>query len=162
MVLVVKNPSAYAGDLTGMGLIPASGRSPGGGHGNAPQYCCMENPMDRGAWRAISHRVAKSWTQLKQVSTHAQLWSHCLTLLNPMDCSTPDASLLHCLLEFAHLRYMSMESVMLSNNLLIMLSLQDLVLRKDQYFPPWTDLYPIVLHLCWSNITSYCGKTNTT
>jgi len=55
--------SAYkAGD---MGLIPGSERSPGGGHGNPLQYSCLENPMDRGAWRAIVHRVAKSWTQLK-------------------------------------------------------------------------------------------------
>ena len=56
---VVKTPSANAG---GVGLIPASGRSPGGGHGNPFQYSCLENPMDRGAWQAIVHRVAKSWT----------------------------------------------------------------------------------------------------
>ena len=35
---------------------------PGGGHGNALQYSCLENPMDRGAWRATVHGVAKSWT----------------------------------------------------------------------------------------------------
>ena len=50
-----------AGDL---GLIPGSGRSPGGGHGNPLQYSCLENPMDRGAWRATVHRVAKTRTQL--------------------------------------------------------------------------------------------------
>ena len=38
---------------------PGSGRSPGGGHGNPLQYSCLENPMDRGAWQAIVHRVAK-------------------------------------------------------------------------------------------------------
>ena len=43
-------------------LIPGSERSPGGGHGNLLQYSCLENPMDREAWRAIVHRVAKSWT----------------------------------------------------------------------------------------------------
>ena len=40
--------------------IPGSGRSPGGGHGNAFQYSCLENPMDRGAWRAMIHRIRKS------------------------------------------------------------------------------------------------------
>ena len=44
------------------GSIPRSGRSPGGGHGNPPQYSCLENTMDRGAWRATVHRVAKSQT----------------------------------------------------------------------------------------------------
>ena len=43
---VVKNPPANAGDL---GSVPGSGRSPGGGNGNPPQYSCLENPMDRGA-----------------------------------------------------------------------------------------------------------------
>ena len=54
--------SAYnAGDL---GSIPGSGRSPGEGNGNPFQYSCLENLMDRGAWRATVHGVAKSWTQL--------------------------------------------------------------------------------------------------
>ena len=51
------------------GLIPASGRSPGEGNGNPIQYSCLENPMDRGASRAMVHRVAKSWTRLKWLST---------------------------------------------------------------------------------------------
>ena len=58
---VVKNPPANAGDT---GLIPGSGRSPGGGNGNPLQYSCLGNPMDRGAWRAAVHEVAKSWAQL--------------------------------------------------------------------------------------------------
>ena len=49
--------------------IPGLGRSPGGGNGNPLQYSCLENPMDRGAWRAIAHRVTKSQTQLKQLHT---------------------------------------------------------------------------------------------
>ena len=49
-------------DLRDMGSIPGSGRSPGGGHGNLLQYSVLENPMDRGAWWATVHRVAKSWT----------------------------------------------------------------------------------------------------
>ena len=44
------------------GLIPGSGRSPGGGYGNPFQYSCQENPMDRGAWQAMVHGVAKSQT----------------------------------------------------------------------------------------------------
>ena len=49
------------------GLIPGSGRSPGGGHGNPLQYFCLENPMDRGVWRATVQRVSKSRTWLKQL-----------------------------------------------------------------------------------------------
>ena len=63
--------AANAGGAEDMGSIPGSGRSPGRGHSNPPQYSCLENPMDRGAWWAIVHRVAKSQTQLKQLSTHA-------------------------------------------------------------------------------------------
>ena len=49
-------------------LIPGSGRSPGGGHGIPLQYSCLENPMDRGDWRATVHGVTKSWTRPKQLS----------------------------------------------------------------------------------------------
>ena len=51
-----------------LGSIPGLGRSPGGGHGNPLQYSCLENPMDRGAWRATVHGVAKSWTQLSDLA----------------------------------------------------------------------------------------------
>ena len=70
MALVVQNPSANAGDVRDMGLIPGSGRSPGRGQGNILQYSCLENPMDRGAWWAMVHKVAKSQTQLKQLSVY--------------------------------------------------------------------------------------------
>ena len=53
----VKNPPAIAGDL---GSILGSGRSPGVGHGNPLQYSSLENPKDRGAWRATVHGVAES------------------------------------------------------------------------------------------------------
>jgi len=62
---VVKNPPANAGDT---GSIPGSGRFPEGGNGNRLQYSCLENPMDREAWRPTVHGVTKSQTQL---STHA-------------------------------------------------------------------------------------------
>ena len=56
---VIKNQLASAG---GPGSIPGSGRSPGEGNGNALQYFCLENPMDRGAWQATVHGVTKSQT----------------------------------------------------------------------------------------------------
>ena len=71
VVLVVKNPPANAGDIRDARLIPESGRSPGEGYGSPLQYSCLENPMDAGAWRARVHRVAKSQTQLKRLSTRA-------------------------------------------------------------------------------------------
>ena len=65
---MVKNPSANAGDLRDVGSIPGWGRSPGGGHDNPHQYSCLENPMDRGAWRATVHRVAKRDTRLSDLA----------------------------------------------------------------------------------------------
>ena len=62
VVLVVKNLLANARDVGDLGSIPGLGRSPGRGNGKSLQYSCLENPMDRGAWRAIVHGVAKSWT----------------------------------------------------------------------------------------------------
>ena len=67
MALVVKNPPANVGDIRDTASNPRLGRSPGEGHGNPLQYSCLGNPMDRGAWRATVHKVAKSVTQL---STH--------------------------------------------------------------------------------------------
>ena len=52
------------------GWIPGSGRSPGGGRGNPLQYCCLENSMNRGAWQAKVHGIAKSWTQLTDFHFH--------------------------------------------------------------------------------------------
>ena len=62
---VVKSPPGNAGDVKDIGLIPGLGRSPGGGHGKPLQYFCLEDPTDRGAWRATVHRVGKNWTRLK-------------------------------------------------------------------------------------------------
>ena len=67
--LVVKNPPANAGGIRDVVSIPGLGRSPGGGHGKPLQYSCLENPTDRGAWKAIVHRVAQSWTWLKRHSS---------------------------------------------------------------------------------------------
>ena len=67
MVLVVKNPPANAGDTGEAGLIPGLGKSPGGGNDNPPQYSCLENPIDRGAWRPPVYGVTKNWhTHMQQ------------------------------------------------------------------------------------------------
>ena len=71
-VLVVKSPPANAEDIRDSGSTPGLGRSPGGGHGNPFQYSYLENPMDRGTWRATVYRVTKSRTRLKQLSTRAK------------------------------------------------------------------------------------------
>jgi len=62
---MVKNSPDNAGDIRDVGSVPGLGRSSGVGHGNPLQYSCLENSMDRGAWWAIVHRDAESWTQLK-------------------------------------------------------------------------------------------------
>ena len=62
---MVKNPSANAGNIRNMGSIPESGRYTGRRSGNPLQYSCLENPMDRGACRAIVHKVTKRQAQLK-------------------------------------------------------------------------------------------------
>ena len=61
----MKALSFNAGDV---GSIPGSGRSPGGGNGNPFQSSCLENPMDRGAWQATVHGVAKSQTGLSDLA----------------------------------------------------------------------------------------------
>ena len=67
---VGKESACNAGDT---GLIPGSGRSPEGGHGNLLQYSCLENSMDRGVWQTTVHRVAKRQTQLKQLSSSSSI-----------------------------------------------------------------------------------------
>ena len=65
VLLAVKNLPANAGDVRDLGSIPWLGRSPGEENGNPHQYSCWENPIDRGAWWVMVHRVSKSWTRLK-------------------------------------------------------------------------------------------------
>ena len=59
---MVKNIPASTGDIRETGSISGLGKSPGEGNGNPLQRSCLENPMDRGAWWAIVHRVTKHWT----------------------------------------------------------------------------------------------------
>ena len=77
VMLVVKKLPANAGDIRDTGSIPGWGRSPGGGHGNPLQSSGLENPMDRQAWKATAHRIAKSQTRLSQLGTHARAGSPC-------------------------------------------------------------------------------------
>ena len=67
---VVKNPPANAGYAGDRGSIPGQGRSPGGGHGNPLQYSWLQNSMDRGAWWATVHGVAKESDMTEQLSGH--------------------------------------------------------------------------------------------
>ena len=61
-----KEPACNAGDSSDTGLIPGSGRTPGGGNGNPLQYSCLENPMNRGVWQVTVQRVAKSCIRLSK------------------------------------------------------------------------------------------------
>ena len=72
VVLLVKNPPANAGDIRDAGSIPGSGRSLRVGNGNLLQHSCLENSMDRGAWWATIHGVAKSQTRLSTAHAEGQ------------------------------------------------------------------------------------------
>ena len=109
---MVKNPPANAGDLRDADSIPGLGRSPGGGRGNSLQCSCLENPMDRGAWRATAQGAAQDSDRL---STHtwkalpgqkffkppalcipsvqfSSVTQSCPTLCDPIDGSPPGSS----------------------------------------------------------------------
>ena len=64
-----KSVKASAYNVGDLGSIPGLGISPGEGNGNPLQYSCLENPMDRGAWQATVHGVAKSQTQLSNFTS---------------------------------------------------------------------------------------------
>ena len=65
VMIEVMNMPVSAGDVRDVRSIPGLGRSLGGGHGNSLQYLCLENPMDREAWRAAVHKIPQSQTPLK-------------------------------------------------------------------------------------------------
>ena len=94
-----KEFACKAGATADVHSVPGWGRFSGGGHGNPLQYSCLENPMDRRAWRATVHRVAQGQTGLKWQHTHKTYQSEseaaqsCPTLCDPMDCSPPGSSL---------------------------------------------------------------------
>ena len=107
---LVKNPSANAEDLRGAGLIPGLGRFPGEGNGNPLQYSCLENSMERRAWQATVHGVAKSWNTTEHTHTSPQRSpvsrsSHSLlilTLLCPWTMSPPSVSTDLSVLDISH------------------------------------------------------------
>ena len=66
---MVKNLPALAGDTRDTGLIPGSGRPPGGGNGKQLQYSCLVNPMDRGTWQAIIHGITQNQTRVSDSAT---------------------------------------------------------------------------------------------
>ena len=80
MAQVVKNIPANVRDTGDVGLISGVEGSPGGRNGKAHQYSCLEDPMDRGAWWATGHGVAKSWTWLS-TCTHTLLVSRVSSFL---------------------------------------------------------------------------------
>ena len=70
VMVVVKSPPANTGDIRDVGSFPELGRSPAEGCGSLLQYSCLENPMDRGAWKATVPGVSQIQTRLKQLSMH--------------------------------------------------------------------------------------------
>ena len=74
VALVVKTLPTSEGDIRDVGSIPGSGRSPGGEHGSLLQYTCLENPMDRGAWQAMVHRVTQSQTHWRDLARVQHTW----------------------------------------------------------------------------------------
>ena len=74
VALKVKNMPANAGDIRHAALIPGSGRSLGGGHATHSSILTWRIPKDRGTWEATVHGVAKSQTQLKQLSMHTFIY----------------------------------------------------------------------------------------
>ena len=99
VMLVIKNLLAKAGDKArDTGLIPGSGRSPGGGHGNALQYSCLENPVVRGAWWATVHGLAKSrhdWSDLPCMYVTLYIFPFCFMLFVFPLCFNDDWWYLH-------------------------------------------------------------------
>ena len=86
----VKNPRAMQETLRDGGLIPVSGRSPGREHSNLLQYSCLENPMDRGAWWAIVHRLTNSQTGLFNLIAAFDIAVHSFFLEHlHLGCGTP-------------------------------------------------------------------------
>ena len=73
---MIKNPPVNAGNAGDIGSIPGVGRSNRGGNVNPLQYSCMGNPMDRGAWWAIVHGVAKESAMTEQLRTHTHTDTH--------------------------------------------------------------------------------------
>ena len=139
------------------GLIPGLGRSPGEGNGNPLQYSGLENPMDRGAWRAIVCRVPKSQTQVKRLRTHTVQHRKWKVNVGALHQSSPFRSgqfphilVWVCLrvfssMQFSHMRrfmWLPLDSIIFHNSQ-VMLSV------CDEGWEPWLwKLHPICIPLC--------------
>ena len=125
MVLVIKNLPASAGGGRDMDSIPGLGRSPGEGHDNPLQYFCLQNPMDRGAWRATVHRVAECRTRLSDLAQHSTfpciLSYSCHTCMCDIVCSA-------CFINLVSLTYISFCNFFLSFIFVILIHIDILAL----------------------------------
>ena len=86
---MAKNLPASAGEIRDMGSIPDLGSSPGRGHANPLQYSCLENPINRGVWRAAVYSVSKSRTRLKCLHDYQHLLLLKQHSLSPASCTGP-------------------------------------------------------------------------
>ena len=98
----MKNLPANEGDVRDMGLIPGSRRFPGEGNGSPLQYSCLQNLMDRGAWRSTVHGVTKSQMPLKRLSTDTKIdGEYLFSLLSPRELKNYKSSSLDSLFSSA-------------------------------------------------------------
>ena len=97
---MVKNLPANAGNTGEVDSTPGWGQPPGEGNGNSLQYCCLESPMDRGAWQATVHRVAKSQAQLSahthtHTNRHKDRESEIEAITQQVKCKSPLEHVVH-------------------------------------------------------------------
>ena len=116
---MIKNPPANVGDIRDVSSLPGSERVPGGGNGNLLQYSCLENPMDRGAWRATVHGVTRSWARLSdRTRTHTLLvsgdrlsGSYCTELTSACAHCFPAAAAVLATIHICYLKFWRSEGV---------------------------------------------------
>ena len=144
-----KESACDAKDAGDLGSIPGWGRSPGGGHGNPLQFSCLENPMDRGAWRATVCRVTKSRPRLKGLSIHP---SECFRLpLLPKPNSMPHLHIWS--------RNISSASFLCYNGIWCFLKPRLIQALKNARYPCHLSLAEPSSHLAPSTCPSYHGAT---
>ena len=142
-----KESACDAKDAGDLGSIPGWGRSPGGGHCNPFQFSCLENPMDRGAWRATVCRVTKSQTWLKRLSIHP---SECYRLpLLPKPNSMPHLHIWS--------RSIFSASFLCYNGIWCFLKAGLIQALKDARYPCRLSLAELSSHLAPSTCPSYHG-----
>ena len=128
-----KEPTYNAGDTGDVGSIPGSERFPGGRHGKPLQYSCLENPMDTGAWQSTIHRVTKSRTWLKRLSTCAHTHTHTHTSILIIIYSDFSPVLQLNLLQKKIVRYFHILFLSLPTKKICLLPLNFLGLMQSEY-----------------------------